>query len=263
MSLSPSRLRASSSPADDSLHVVTEARLSAGVLTWEAHERWEDFARDEAHKEWEDEREAVGMRALRAHLGCEPSQAKAEAVTSFAKAGPDFGIGLYEHDEGPWQALTADERETAADHARTLDECGALKPVLDAIGREGALLAQVGEEPDDYVYPDDYAGTQALMEAARDHARSREVYRQVPAPAVRVRSLCPSRRLDRRLSGGRPSRRRATRATAASSRGDPDLPDLAGPSPRFSRPWRPAVDARLAELLAALDRLPPLDDGSA
>jgi hypothetical protein len=211
------------------------------------HELQDEAMWDEAHKEWEDEREAVGMRALRAHLGCDPSQAAAEAVTSLAKAGPDF--------EGSWQDLTADKRKTATDHARTLNECGAFESVLAAFGREGARLARAHEEPEDHVVPDDYAGTQALMdqalmEVARDHAR-----------AVRVRSLCPSRRLDRRLSGGRPPRRRATRATASSSRGDPDPgeppPALAGPSPRFSRPWRPKADRQLAEALKRLEGLAP------
>lgn len=211
-------------------HSIQDEALLDLAFEGAVHEQFWDCVRDEAHELWEDEREAVGMRALRAFLGCEPSQAQAEAVTYFAEAGPGFGNGVYEYDEGS-RPFTADERETAADHARTLDECGALERVLDAIGREGALLAQVGEEPDDYVYPDDYAGVQALMEVARDHARSRALYRQVPAPAVRVRSLCPSRRLDRRLSGGRPPRRRATRATASSSRGDPDLPDPPGSSP--------------------------------
>jgi hypothetical protein len=66
------------------------------------------------------------------------------------------------------------------------------------------------------------------------------------------------------LSRGRSEARPATRRPSnRSSRGSPDDPDsepprhppLAGPSPRFSRPWRPELEALLDERRKALRTL--------
>jgi hypothetical protein len=77
-----------------------------------------------------------------------------------------------------------------------------------------------------------------------------------PAPAI----IRP--RLDRRLGCGRPPVRRSSRTTRAGpdEDGDSEPPgsgapggvtnqSLAGPSPRFSRPWRPKVEALYRELV--------------
>jgi hypothetical protein len=132
---------------------------------------------------------------------------------------------------------------------------------LGAVAAKGGAAIdaaeQAGPQDREHVGAKLSSAATEIGELARRHRRDRATQdaRAVGRQTVHVRT----RRLDRRMGSGRPPARRTPRSTRAgpdAEDGEPDPPGggesggvtsrLAGPNPRFSRPWRPRTEVRFA-----------------
>jgi hypothetical protein len=175
--------------------------------------------------------------------------------------------------------LASDEPMTAAElehHAQACEKSArSLKAMLqnELEFRPAADLAEVTSlyqrELDQQLAQARWYRAQAARPRTRSQPKSRTwtrftVWQAGPADRVNVTRPHAGRSAPRPRDRRERHSARATRAGPGGS--DPDLSGsdgpgpgsgLAGPSPRFSRPWRPAVDARLAEAIARLEGLSP------